>query len=129
VVPGLTQHTEIPIEEQMKTMAKLRDEGLFGHIGLSEVAAETIRRANKITSIASVEVEYSMFETTIEDNGVLAVCEELAIPIFAYSVTGKGMLTGTLKKRSDLAPDDIRLHQDRFSEEVRACVLCGSARR
>ena len=88
-----------PQEEVMKTLLKLRDEGLFQHIGLSECSAETIRKSHAVAPcadlvvfsadrrrIAGVEVEYSPWSLDIERNGVLSTCQELGIAILAYSV-------------------------------------------
>jgi len=108
---------DVPFEQQIKNLVTLRDEGLFKHISLSEVGEETIRKAASLASIAAVEVEYSVYETSIETNGVLAACEELGLPILAYSPLGKGALGNKIKSRADLDPSDIRLHMDRWSEE------------
>ena len=85
-----------PQEEVMKTLVKLRDEGLFQHIGLSECSAETIRKSHAVAPcavtlgartdrrrIAGVEVEYSPWSLDIERNGVLSTCQELGIAILA----------------------------------------------
>lgn len=61
--------------------------------------------------------QYSPWSLDIEQNGVLATCKELGIPIVAYSPLGRGFLTGSIRSRSDLPPNDMRLHFDRFSEE------------
>ncbi|KAM0748831.1 aldo/keto reductase [Meredithblackwellia eburnea MCA 4105] len=106
-----------PIEETMKSLQKLVDEGHFKYIGLSECSAETVRRAAKVGSVAAVEVEYSPWALDIEKNGVLAACRELKIPVVAYSPLGRGFLTGTIKSRSDIPEGDGRLMFDRFSEE------------
>jgi len=102
----------------MKNLLQLsQEEKLFHHISLSEVGAETIRKAAAVAPIACVEVEYSPWELSIETNGVLDACKELSIPIIAYSPVGRGFLTGGVKSRDDFPEGDIRLHQDRFSEE------------
>lgn len=105
------------IEEAMKNMMTLRDEGHFKDIGLSESSAETIRRAAKVGPVASVEVEYSPWSLDIEHNGVLDACKELKIPIWAYSPLGKGFLTGSLKSPDDIPEGDHRKHFDRFQPE------------
>ena len=91
-------------------------EGLFTHIGLSELNADSIRRAHAIHPIASVEIEYNPFALEIEHNNVLATCKELGIAIIAYSPFSRGFFTGALRKREDLPEGDIRLRLDRFSE-------------
>jgi len=108
---------KIPIEDVIKTLAKLKEEGHFKHIGLSECSAETIRRAHQVHPIAAVEVEYSIWARDIEKNGVLATCKDLGIPIVAYSPLGRGFLTGRLTKPSDLPKGDMRAHLDRFQPE------------
>ena len=109
--------TRIPIEESTATLAKLSKEGLFSHIGLSEVNANSIQSAAKVHPIATVEVEYSPFSMDMETNGVLQACKENDVAIMAYSPLSRGFFTGTLRKRSDIPAGDIRLHLDRFNEE------------
>jgi len=109
-------------EEIVQSLHTLQKEGLFKHIALSEVGAETIEKsiaeAKKLgTEIVSVELEYSPFETTLENNGVLETAKKHKLPILAYSPVGKGFLTGQLKSRADIPQGDIRLFLDRFSEE------------
>lgn len=105
---------KIPIADAMRTLLKLRDEGHFKDIALSESAAETIRRAAKVAPIAGVEVEYSPWSLNIEHNGVIDACKELNIPIIAYSPLGKGFLTGSLKSPDDIPEGDHRKHFERF---------------
>ncbi|PWN50923.1 Aldo/keto reductase [Violaceomyces palustris] len=121
----------IPIEEAMfnllslssqtykdpKTGEEKKGKGLFHHISLSEVGAQTIRKAAKVAPIAFVEIEYSPLERSAEELGVVKACEELGIVIAAYSPLGKGMFSGTLKSRSEIPQGDLRLRWDRFSEE------------
>lgn len=75
---------EVPIEIMLREAEKYVKRGQIGGIGLSECSARSIRRAAKITKIAAVEVEFSLWETTILENGVAKVCAELDIPIVAY---------------------------------------------
>ncbi|KAN0065195.1 hypothetical protein ACQY0O_001692 [Thecaphora frezii] len=120
-----------PIEEAMQNLLslssqtytdaksgkQLKGKGLFHHISLSEIGAETIRKAAKVAPIAFVEIEYSPWQRDAEELGVIRACEELEVPILAYSPIGKGMLTGTIKSRKDIPEGDLRLMQDKFSEE------------
>ncbi|KAH9455743.1 hypothetical protein Pst134EA_023194 [Puccinia striiformis f. sp. tritici] len=108
---------KVPIEDVMKTYKILIKEGKFKHVGLSEVSAETIRRAHTVHPISAVEVEYSPWLLDIEHNGILSTCEELRIPIVAYSPLGLGLLTGKIKSLDDLEPNDMRRHFDRFLPE------------
>ncbi|GAA5834871.1 hypothetical protein JCM9279_007131 [Rhodotorula babjevae] len=105
------------IEQTMKNLLILRDEGLFRDIGLSEVSAETIRKAAAVGPVAAVEVEYSPFALEIEENGVLATCKELGIPIIAYSPLGAGFLGNKWKSKDDLPEGDMRRNFDKFSDE------------
>lgn len=107
----------------MSTLVKLQKEGLFRHICLSEVRSETVREAAGIAPIAAVEVEYSLWETGVESNGVLAACQELRIPLIAYSPIGKGILGGKLSNREQLVAGDNRLFHERYSEENFAANL------
>ncbi|KAL4948521.1 NADP-dependent oxidoreductase domain-containing protein [Aspergillus filifer] len=93
--------------------------GKIGGIALSEVRAETIHEAVKYTRVVGVEVELSMFTPDILTNGVAAACAQYNIPIIAYSPIGRGMLTGQLKKHSDLPADSLLRQMDfpRFQEE------------
>jgi len=106
-----------PIEDTMKAMKELQEAGKIRYIGISECSAETLRRASKIVKVDAVQIEYSLWETGIETNGILDTCKELGIAIVAYAVLGRGMLSGSVKKRSDLTPSDARWNHPRFSEE------------
>lgn len=108
---------QTPIEVTVRTAEEYVKAGKLGGISLSECSADTIRRASKVAKISAVEVEYSLWATEIQDNGVLKTCGELGIPIVAYSPLGRGFLTGQVKSRADLPEDDHRRHYPRFSEE------------
>ncbi len=86
------QDTTIPVEDIMVEMVKLKEEGLIKNIGLSEVDAETLRRANKIHQIHSVEVEYSLLNREIEKE-LVAAAKELGIQVVVYGAVGHGVLT------------------------------------
>jgi len=106
-----------PIETTIGALAKYVKEGKLGGISLSEVKAETIRRAAKVHPIAAVEVELSLWCTDILENGIPATCAELDIPVVAYSPLGRGFLTGEIKKLEDLPEDDMRRRFPRFQPE------------
>ena len=74
----------VPLEETICTLRGLVTEGKIGGVALSEVSAQTIREAAKITKIVAVEVELSLWETTPLTNGVAQTCKELGVPIIAY---------------------------------------------
>jgi len=106
-----------PIETTIGALAKYVKEGKLGGISLSEVKAETIRRAAKVHAIAAVEVELSLWCTDILENGIAATCAELDIPVVAYSPLGRGFLTGEIKKLEDLPDNDMRRRFPRFQPE------------
>lgn len=114
--PG-RRDTKILVEVSTATLAKLSKEGLFSYIGLSELSASSIRAAVQVHPIALVEIEYSPFTMDMETNGILQACKDNNVAIVAYSPLSRGFFTGTLRKRSDLPQDDIRLKFDRFNEE------------
>ncbi|KAJ5951113.1 uncharacterized protein N7479_009526 [Penicillium vulpinum] len=111
------QDPSVPIEETIKVLAEYVKEGKIGGIGLSEVDAETIRRAQKVHPIAAVEVEMSLWSTDILHNDVAKTCAELEIPVVAYSPLGRGVLTGAVTSLADIPEDDFRRHLSRFQEE------------
>ncbi|KAJ4394131.1 hypothetical protein N0V93_003348 [Gnomoniopsis smithogilvyi] len=96
---------------------KYIDAGKVGGISLSEVSAQTIHDAVKITKVKAVEVELSLFSTEVLENGVAAACAQYDIPLVAYSPLSRGMLTGQINSPDDLPKDDIRRHFPRFSPE------------
>lgn len=106
-----------PIEDTVKAMDELRKAGKVRYLGLSECSAATLRKACKVAKIDALQIEYSLWQTDIEDNGILDACKELDVTLIAYSPLGRGMLAGKFKSRSDLGKDDFRYNQPRFSEE------------
>lgn len=105
-----------PIEETVGGLAELVKEGKVRHIGLSEAAPETLRRAHAVHPIAALQSEYSLWERGVEAD-ILPVCRELGIGFVPYSPLGRGFLTGDIMSRSDLAADDWRHNDPRYSEE------------
>jgi len=106
-----------PIEDTVRAMEPLRQAGKVRYLGLSECSADTLRRACKVAKIDAVQWEYSLWETSVETNGVLQACKELGVALVAYSPLGRGVLSGRIKSRADLSPTDFRYHSPRFSEE------------
>jgi aryl-alcohol dehydrogenase-like predicted oxidoreductase len=92
------------------------------HIGLSEVGADTIRRAQAVHPICDVQYEYSLLSRDIED-AVLPACRELGIGITAYGVLARGMLGGRLRVDSPIGQKDARAFSPRFQGENRAANL------
>ncbi|WP_454792957.1 aldo/keto reductase [Mycolicibacterium lutetiense] len=107
---------DTPIEETIGALAELVAEGKVGHIGLSEVGIETIRRAHAVHPIAALQSEYSLFTRDPED-GILDVLRENGIGFVAYSPLGRGFLTGQIRSVDDLADDDTRRDNPRFAGE------------
>jgi len=112
------QDPKIPVEDVMRTLTKLKAEGLFQGIGLSEVSAETVRRATDVGDVAAVEIELSLWSLDPLSNGLVDVCTTRQIPIIAYSPLGQGFLTGTIRSPHDLAADDYRQYSPRFQPDA-----------
>ncbi|HVA29966.1 MAG TPA: aldo/keto reductase [Gaiellaceae bacterium] len=106
----------VPIEETVGAMAELVAEGKVRHLGLSEAAPDTIRRAHAVHPITALQSEYSLWSRDPED-GILATTRELGIGFVAYSPLGRGFLTGRFRSPDDFADDDFRKHHPRFQGE------------
>lgn len=104
-----------PIEETVGAMAALVRAGKVGRLGLSEVNADTLRRAHAVHPIAAVQVEYSLFTRDVVEGALLATCRDLGIAVVAYSPLGRGMLGGGITSRADFDPADNRLRWPRFA--------------
>ncbi len=104
----------VPIEETVAAMATLVEEGKVRYIGLSEVASATIRRAHAIHPLTAVQTEYSLFERSVEEEGILDTIRELGIGFVAYSPLGRGFISGSLKRPEDLPEDDFRRSLPKF---------------
>jgi aryl-alcohol dehydrogenase-like predicted oxidoreductase len=109
--------TKVPIEETVGAMADLVRAGKVRHLGLSEAAPETIRRAHATHPITALQTEYSLWTRDVEENGVLSTVRELGIGFVAYSPLGRGFLTGRFKTFDDLPADDFRRRNPRFQGE------------
>jgi aryl-alcohol dehydrogenase-like predicted oxidoreductase len=103
----------VPIEETVGAMAQLIERGKVRHIGLSEAAPDTIRRAEREHPITALQTEYSLWTRDPEDE-LLPLCRELEIGFVAYAPLGRGFLTGRFRTIDDLAPDDYRRNTPRF---------------
>src|SRR4051812_44376201 len=101
---------DTPIEETVGAMAELVEAGKVRHLGLSEAAPETIRRAHAVHPITALQSEWSLWTRDPEINGVLETVRELGIGFVAYSPLGRGFLSGTFRRPSDLPEDDFRRH-------------------
>ena len=106
----------VPIEETVGAMSRLVEAGKIRHLGLSEAAPATLRRAHGTYPISALQTEYSLWSRDPEEQ-ILPVCAELGITFVAYSPLGRGFLTGRFKRYEDLAPDDWRRNHPRFQGE------------
>ena len=107
---------DVPIEETVGAMGQLVDQGKVRHIGLSEAAPETIRRANAERTITALQTEYSLWSRDPEDE-ILSTLRELDVGFVPYSPLGRGFLTGRFQSPDDLPEDDWRRHNPRFQGE------------
>jgi len=107
---------QTPIEETIGAMAELVKEGKVRFIGMSEAAAKTIERANKVHPLTALQTEYSLWTRDPEDE-ILPTVRRLGIGFVAYSPLGRGFLTGRFKTIDDLEPADFRRNNPRFQGE------------
>ncbi len=110
---------DVPIEETVGAIAELVQAGYVRHIGLSEVGAQTIRRAAATHAICDVQLEYSLISRGIEAK-ILPACRELGVAVTAYGVLSRGLIGGHFSAERQLGPGDFRAHAPRFSDANRA---------
>ncbi len=103
----------VPIEDTVGAMAELVQAGKVRHLGLSEAAPDTIRRAHAVHPITALQTEYSLWEREPETK-VFPVLAELGIGFVPYSPLGRGFLTGQIRSEADFAENDFRRHSPRF---------------
>lgn len=108
----------VPIEDVAGAVKDLIQAGKVKHFGLSESPADLIRRAHAVCPVTALQSEYSVWWRAIEENGVLATCEELGIGLVPYSPLGRGYLTGKIDENTTFADNDIRSHNPRFTPEA-----------
>ncbi|MEP5117830.1 MAG: aldo/keto reductase, partial [Marinomonas sp.] len=106
----------VPIEESVGAMAELIKEGKIGSIGLSEMSAETLRKAAAEHPIAAVQTEYSLW-TRNPEIGVLQACKELGTTLVAFSPVGRGVLANGVRDIDGLAEKDLRRNMPRFNAD------------
>ena len=106
---------DVPIEETVGAIGDLIKAGYIRHIGLSEVGAETIRRAASVHPICDLQIEYSLISRGIEDK-ILPACRELGISVTAYGVLSRGLISGHWQKGQGNAAGDFRGSSPRFQE-------------
>ncbi len=105
----------VPIEETIGAIADMVKAGYVRHIGLSEVGADTIRRAAAVHPIVDLQIEYSLISRGMEDK-ILPTCRELGIGITAYGVLSRGLISGHWQKGDGGAKGDFRSYSPRFQE-------------
>jgi aryl-alcohol dehydrogenase-like predicted oxidoreductase len=113
----------VPIEDVAGTVRDLMQQGKVKHFGLSEASAQTIRRAHAVQAVTAVQSEYSLWTRDIEENGVLATCEELGIGFVPFSPLGAGFLTGKIDTTTTFSGSDFRNISPRFAAEARAANM------
>ena len=107
---------DTPIEDSVGAMADLVRQGKVRHIGLSEMAPDTLRRAHAVHPVSAVQVEYSLWTRDPEDD-VLPTCRELGVGLVPYSPLGRGFLTGSIASTATLDANDFRRQSPRFSDD------------
>jgi len=108
---------DVPIEETVGAMAELVAAGKVLHLGLSEAATGTIRRAAAVHPIAALQSEWSLWSRDIEDE-VVPTCRELGIGLVSFSPLGRGFLTGRITTYDELPERDMRRVHPRFQAEA-----------
>lgn len=104
---------DVPVEETVGAIAELVEAGHVRHVGLSEVGADTIRRAAAVTPISDLQIEYSLISRGIEEE-ILPTARELGIGVTAYGVLSRGLISGHFTRDRELAPGDFRGISPRF---------------
>jgi len=107
---------KVPIEESVGALSTLVRQGKVRHIGLSEAAPATIRRAHNVHPVSALQSEYSLWFRDRERD-VIPVCRELGIAFVPFSPLGRGFLSGAVKDTNSLAADDMRRRLPRFENE------------
>lgn len=106
-----------PIEDTVRELKALVEEGKVKYLGLSEASAEDIRKAHAIHPISAYQLEWSLWTRDVEEE-IVPTLRELGIGIVAYSPLGRGFLTGAIEKLEDLSEDDWRRTNPRFTAEA-----------
>ncbi|MEU1243370.1 aldo/keto reductase [Micromonospora parva] len=105
---------DVPVEDVVGTLAELVKAGHIRHIGLSEVSAETLRRAHAVHPITDLQIEYSLISRNPETD-ILPTARELGVGITAYGVLSRGLISGHWTAQRETAGTDFRSHLPRFS--------------
>jgi len=107
---------KVPIEDTVGAMSRLVEVGKVRHLGLSEAASATLRRAHAVHPLTALQSEYSLWTRDMETD-VLPACRELGIGFVAYCPLGRGFLGGKVRELAALSPDDRRRRMPRYQEE------------
>lgn len=106
----------VPVEDSVDEMARLVEEGKTRFIGLSECSARSLQRGAAVHTLASLQMEYSIFSRDAEHQGQLAACKELGLGFMAYGVLGQGLLTRSPPSMTDMSTGDIRRRLPRYQD-------------
>ena len=109
---------KVPVEESVKALEEMKNEGKFSGIELSEVRADTIRRASTVAKIDMIESEASLWSTEVFQNGVADTCAELGIVFVAHTPLGFGMLAGQIKSLDDIPNDSPLRYLPRYQPDT-----------
>jgi aryl-alcohol dehydrogenase-like predicted oxidoreductase len=104
----------VPVEESVGGMAELVKEGKTRFISLSECSAQSLRRSSAAHPLASLQMEYSLFSRDAEEQGQIEACRELGMPLMAYAVLGRGMLSAAPPRPGGFTADDVRARLPRY---------------
>ncbi|MFM2130189.1 MAG: hypothetical protein RL477_1735, partial [Pseudomonadota bacterium] len=104
---------DVPVEDTVGAMVRLKEQGKIRHIGLSAATAQDIRRAARVAPITALQSEYSLWQRSIEAD-VLPACRELGIGFVAYYPLGMGFLAGAIRAAEALGPGDSRRKRPQF---------------
>ncbi|MEU1785861.1 aldo/keto reductase [Streptomyces sparsogenes] len=107
---------DVPVEETVGALEEMRQAGYIRHIGLSEVGADTIRRAAAVAPISDLQIEYSLISRG-PDASIIPTLRELGIGLTAYGVLSRGLLSGHWSSSRELSGNDFRAHSPRFQGE------------
>jgi aryl-alcohol dehydrogenase-like predicted oxidoreductase len=113
----------VPMEEVAGAVKDLIAAGKVQHFGLSEPSLESLRRAHAVQPVTALQNEYSLWTRDVEENGILALCEELEIGFVPFSPLGAGFLTGKIDEKTELSPTDFRSMSPRFAADARAANM------
>jgi aryl-alcohol dehydrogenase-like predicted oxidoreductase len=114
---------DVPMEDVAGTVRDLIGAGKVRCFGLSEPSLSSLRRAHAVQPVTALQNEYSLWTRDVEDNGVLALCEELGIGFVPFCPLGAGFLTGRILPDTELAANDFRSISPRFTREARSANL------